>query len=98
MSNKKHIIKNISEFLCKHKKHTPDNRLKFLRNKALQKMLVNSSCVSMQVLTHVYIVCLFVCNWRDILMSRRAPNEEAMPIANANQSSIAPEQVKADPN
>ena len=29
---------------------------------------------------------------------RRALNEEAMPIANANQSSIAPEQVKADPN
>ena len=31
-------------------------------------------------------------------MSRRAPNKEAMPIANANQSSIAPKQVKADPN
>ena len=31
-------------------------------------------------------------------MSRRAPNEEAMSIANANQSFIAPEQVKADPN
>ena len=31
-------------------------------------------------------------------MSRRAPNEKAMPIANTNQSSIAPEQVKADPN
>ena len=31
-------------------------------------------------------------------MSRRAPNKEAMPIANANQNSIAPKQVKADPN
>ena len=31
-------------------------------------------------------------------MSRRAPNEEAMPIANANQSSIALEQVKAESN
>ena len=31
-------------------------------------------------------------------MSRQAPNKEAMPIANANQNSIAPKQVKADPN
>ena len=31
-------------------------------------------------------------------MSRQAPNKEAMPIANAYQSSIVPEQFKADPN
>ena len=40
----------------------------------------------------------FVCDWRDILRSRQVPHKEAMPIANVNQSSIAPEQVKADPN
>ena len=39
----------------------------------------------------VFQACLFICNIRDILMSRWAPNEEAMPIANANQSSIPQE-------
>ena len=41
---------------------------------------------------------LFVCNWHNILTSRRAPNKEAMPINNANQSSIVLGGTRTFPN
>ena len=52
--------------------------------------IANSTIIILFFIISFYVWFWFF-NWRDILMSRHAPNKEALPIANSQQSSIAPE-------